>query len=440
MGLGVSGYWAARWLKTMGAKVIVSEERHRQALDPNQVRDLEAMGIGIEAGGHQEQTFVEADMVVLSPGVRQDSSVVRAARAKGVFVTGELELASRFIGAPIVAVTGTNGKSTVTAMIGQVLEKQGTKAFVGGNIGAPLSQYLAESRQADLVVAEVSSFQLETIDTFRPDVAVLLNISRDHLDRYKGFGDYVEAKLRIFQNQDDTSKAVVCDDDPILSALDLCGKTQVLRYGIEKRKDRDAYISGDRAVFRSLWQEGVCVEGYRLPGTHNLANLLAVGLVCACVGVEVNTFEQSLGEFRTLPHRMELVEEFGGISFYNDSKATNVDAAIRAIESIEEPIVLIAGGRHKGASYGPLARAAKGRVKAAVLIGEASQQMEEMLSKHVSCHQAESMEEAVRIAYKVASPGDVVLLSPACSSFDMFSNYEERGQSFKDAVRSIAHG
>jgi len=440
MGLGVSGYWAARWLSSMGANVTVSEAKDSQALDASAVRELQELGVKLETGGHRTETFLDADLVVISPGVPQDTDVLMRARQKGIQITGELELASRFIDAPIVAVTGTNGKSTVTSMIGQVLHKAGTKVFVGGNIGMPLSAYLVQQDRADVVVAEVSSFQLDTMDTFCPHVAVLLNIKRDHLDRYRGFGDYVESKLRIFQNQDKGDYAVICDDDPILSALDLSNKTQVLRYGINKKKDRDAHVSGNRAVFYNGWQHTISLKEYRLVGIHNLENFLAVGLVCACLGVSAAWLEEAIGEFRALPHRMEYVDKFNGIRFYNDSKATNIDAAIHAIESFDCPIILIAGGRHKGAAYGPLAKAVKGRVKAAVLIGEAAEQMEKTLGKKIPCYRAESMEMAVRTAYEKAIPGDIVLLSPACSSFDMFSNYEERGQSFKEAVRLVTHG
>ncbi len=440
MGLGVSGYWAARWLVSMGARVIISEAKEIGSLDSAWVKDLTARGVKIEAGGHRPETLLGARMIVMSPGIPQDMELVTAAKEKGIRVTGELELVSRFIEAPIVAVTGTNGKTTVTTMIGQVLNSSGKKAFIGGNIGKPLAAYLACGEPADVVVAEVSSFQLDTAEAFCPQVAVLLNIARDHLDRYRGFGQYIEAKLRLFQNQKKGHQAVLCDDDPIVSCIELGGGTQTYRYGIKKKKGRDAFISGKKAFFGRGVSQCVSLKDYKLVGRHNQENLLAVLLACSSFGVEAEKIKAVVPHFRPLPHRLEYVAVINGVRFYNDSKATNIEATIRAIESFDRPIVLIAGGRHKGAAYGPLAMAAKGRIKAAVLIGEAAPQLEKDLRQVTPCYRAEKMAEAVKKAYEKAAAGDVVVLSPACSSFDMFSNYEERGQSFKDAVRLIRNG
>ncbi len=440
MGLGVSGYWAAKWLNSSGADVIVSEAKSLDKLDPTWTKDLIEMGITLETGGHRPETLMAAEVILISPGIPHDMELLTVAKEKGILVTGELEFASRFIQTSIVAVTGTNGKSTVSSMIGQALDSANVKAFVGGNIGRPLSAYLAGDEQADVVVVEVSSFQLDTADTFCPQVAVLLNIARDHLDRYRGFGEYIQAKLRIFQNQDKTHQAVLCDDDAIVSCVELCSGTQVYRYGLKKKKGRDAYISGGNAVFHHGSNGAISLKEYKLVGTHNQENLLAVVLTCSCLGIEPQQISAAVPEFKPLPHRLEYVATVNGVMFYNDSKATNIDAAIRAVESFDCPIVLIAGGRHKGAPYGTLARVAKGRVKAVVLIGEAAQLMEEELGSVVPCCRAGGMEEAVSKAYEKAQPGDVVLLSPACSSFDMFSNYEERGETFKEAVRSISNG
>ncbi|RLB42520.1 MAG: UDP-N-acetylmuramoyl-L-alanine--D-glutamate ligase [Deltaproteobacteria bacterium] len=440
VGLGVSGYWAARWLASIGVRVTVSEAKHDRELDPAVLEPLLHMGVKVETGGHRKDTFERADAVVISPGVPHEMDVLDKARKKGVWVTGELELASRFIQAPIVAVTGTNGKSTVTSMIGQALKMGGLNTYVGGNIGTPLSALLAQGLNPDVVVAEVSSFQLDTIESFCPKVALVLNITRDHLDRYKGFGGYVESKLRIFQNQEEEDCAIICDDDPILSALELPRTRRLLRYGITKKRDRDAYVHQDSILVRNGKFHKFSTKHYRLPGIHNMQNLLAVGLTCTFLGVDPEIFQSAIRHFKPLPHRMEWVGETNGISFYNDSKATNVDAVVRAIEGFERPIILIAGGRHKGASYEPLAKVAKQHIKVAILIGEAAELIEEALGRVVPCYRVESMDKAVMEAYRKADPGDIVLLSPACSSFDMFLDYKDRGEKFKEAVRRITNG
>lgn len=440
VGLGASGYWAAKWLASVGARVTVSELRNAQGLDPKTLDELAGMGVRLETGGHKESTFGEADTIVVSPGVPQDIAALSKAREKGIWVTGELELASRFIEAPIVAVTGTNGKSTVTSMIGHALTRGGMKAYVGGNIGTPLSALLAQGLEPEVVVAEVSSFQLDTTETFCPRVAILLNITRDHLDRYRGFGEYVESKLRIFQNLGEGSCAIICDEDPILSALDLGSDRRVFRYGLGAKKDRHAYVQKGSMVVRNGKLREYSLRDYKLKGLHNTQNLLAVGLAYTFFGLEPDLFQTAIREFEPLAHRMEWVGQTNGITFYNDSKATNVDATVRAIEGLDRPIVLVAGGRHKGASYEPLAKAAKGRVKAVITVGEAAHLIEKALSGIIPCYRAESIDTAVREAYSRAAPGDIVLLSPACSSFDMFSNYKERGEKFKQAVRRIIHG
>lgn len=439
VGLGTSGYWTARYMAQKGAEVTVSDSRPLSELDARQISELKSAGVILETGEHGEETFSSADLVVVSPGVPLDMFPLTEAYKKRIPVVGELELASRFIHEPIIAVTGSNGKSTVTAFLGDMLKKAGLKVFVGGNIGTPLMAYAARMEKADYLVAEVSSFQLDTIETFRPYISIILNISPDHLDRYRDYSAYVASKLRIFENQSAGDYLILNDEDPVLSEISFSPQLHVLRYGREGNLRRNAHIQ--RKTISCGLKRGTearfSLDRFSLPGVHNQENLMAAILTGQVLGIQTHILQDAIDTFQGLPNRIEYVDTLHDISFYNDSKATNVDAAARAIGSFDGGLILIAGGRHKGADYAPLIEAGRGRLKGAVFLGEATSLLARAFEGVLPFSSAEDMKTAVQKAFDMASKGDTILLAPACSSFDMFSDYAQRGQAFKTAVRSL---
>jgi len=441
VGLGRSGMSVARWLAKEGGRVTLSEVKAETEIDKASVEDMRRLGITLETGGHREETFLSADLIILSPGVPLDMPLLRAAKEKGIPILGEMELAAQQVTAPIVAVTGTNGKSTATAFLGAMVEKAGLKGFVGGNIGTPLSDFVASREQTDVVVVEVSSFQLDTMENFSPSIALVLNVSPDHLDRYPSYEAYVQSKLRIFRNQGRGDVAIINDDDVVLSDFVPSGEALVLRYGVEKRKNRHAFIEGKRiiAALPGGGTQPFDLERCALPGRHNWENLMGAVLAGLALKVEPSVIQETMDGFRGLPHRLELVARIEGVDFYNDSKATNVEAAARSVASFDRPVVLIAGGRHKGADYAPLVKVAKGRVKKAVLLGESKHLLAQAFEKTIPFCMADTMAEAVPQAFAAARPEEVVLLAPACSSFDMFLDYAERGVAFREAVKGLGH-
>jgi UDP-N-acetylmuramoylalanine--D-glutamate ligase len=441
VGMGRSGLSVARWLAKEGARVTVSEAKAETALDRAMVADTRSRGIAVETGGHREESFLSADLIVPSPGVPLDTGPLQAAKKRGIPVLGEMALAAEQVDAPIVAVTGTNGKSTVTAFLGAMLKAGGRRVFVGGNIGTPLSEFVAEGQQADVLVLEVSSFQLDTMERFQPYIGLLLNISPDHLDRYPSYGAYVQSKMRIFKDQGPGQVAVLNDDDPELCDVLPLGKASVMRYGIDKRKNRQAFMAGEDiiAALPDRAAHAFSLRRCALPGRHNRENLMAAVLAGLALKVDAPIIQETMDGFQGLPHRLERVAGIRGVDFYNDSKATNVEAAARSVCSFDRPVVLIAGGRHKGADYAPLVRVAKGRVRKAVFLGESKHLLAEAFEKGIPFSLADTMGEAVVQAFADAGPQDVVLLAPACSSFDMFSDYAERGDAFREAVKGLGH-
>jgi len=442
VGLGISGLWTARWLAHQGAEVTVSEIRPEQELEKKALRELRDTGVSLETGGHREETFLGADLIIVSPGVPQDSTLFLAAMERGVPVMGELEFASRLIQTPVIAVTGTNGKSTVTEFLGLLLKNSGLECFVGGNIGTPLMAYAAGTQKADYAVVEVSSFQLDTIDAFCPFISVILNISPDHLDRYSSYEAYVQSKLRLFKNQEAGSFLILNDDDKRLSSINPASQVSVLRYGIEKRKGRHATLENRKAKasLNGMESKWFSLESFGLVGEHNLENLLGCVLVGLALGLNPRVIQETIEGFRGLPNRLERVGELDGVLFYNDSKATNVDAAVKAVQSFDQPLVIIAGGRDKGAEYSPLVRASRDRVRGGVFLGEAKGLLAKSFEGIIPYSMAGDMEEAISKAFSMAQRGDVVLLAPACSSFDMFSDYSHRGRVFRSAVEKFVHG
>ncbi|HOP47054.1 MAG TPA: UDP-N-acetylmuramoyl-L-alanine--D-glutamate ligase [Desulfobacteraceae bacterium] len=442
VGLGISGLWMARLLGKKGAEITVSELRPETDLDADLCREIRDLGANLETGGHNEDSFFKSQMIIISPGVPHDSEILLKAKKRNIPVIGELEFASRMIDTPIIAVTGTNGKSTVTAFLGNLLENAGLEVFVGGNIGTPLAAYAASEKKADYLVIEASSFQLDTIETFCPFVSVILNISPDHLDRYPSYEAYVQSKLKIFKNQVQGQYAIFNDEDENLHSQRLDSGVSVLLYGKEKSKGRHAFIENDRiiACIDEEKSESFSLRSFNLPGLHNLENLLAAVIVGQVLEIDISVIQKTINEFKGLQNRLEYVGEINGVMFYNDSKATNIDSAVRAISSFDHPLVLIAGGRHKGSDYDPLVEAANTNVKAAVLIGEAKELLAESFKGIIPCKTADDMFRAVSMAFSMAKPGDIVLLAPACSSFDMFSDYSQRGMVYRTAVERLSRG
>ena len=438
-GIGKSGISASLWLADKGADVTIADIKEEGDIDRDALNRLRESGVRLELGAHRKETFINSDLIVVSPGVPLDMSVLMAAREKGVPVIGEMELASRLFDTPIIAVTGTNGKTTAVSLLGEMIKKSGLKVFVGGNIGTPAMDYAAGERDGDYVLLEVSSFQLDTIEYFCPGVALLLNITPDHLERYPDFDAYVQSKLRLFKNQGKGSYAVLNDDDEALHRFNMSQGPSLLRYGITQDNERHAYMEGKRLIARLPEKKEISFDtgSFLLPGRHNIENLMGVVLCALVVGVDQEIIQGCISTFRGLPHRIEPVGNIKGIGFYDDSKATNVDAALRSIKSFERPIILIAGGRHKGGEYSPLVDAAREKVKTAILMGESRQLMADAFEGVIPCVFAEDMKDAVSRAFSLAAENDVVLLAPACSSFDMFSDYAHRGNVFKMEVEKL---
>jgi UDP-N-acetylmuramoylalanine--D-glutamate ligase len=441
VGLARSGLAAARFLVRRGAVVAATDRAPAEALAAA-AAELAALGVELHLGGHPAAAFEAAEAIVLSPGVPHELPVLARARARGVPVVGELELAGRFIREPIVAVSGTNGKTTVTEMIGRMLAASGRRVFVGGNIGTPLIGYADRPEPAEVVVAEVSSFQLDTIVRFRPDVAVLLNITDDHLDRYADFEAYVRSKMRLFENQTAADAAVLNGADPAIRPRAAAIRARRLFYNAAGDPEAAAELAGGalRVRLPSGAAHAFTLEGFRLKGPHNLENAAAAALAALAAGASPAGVQETLTTFAGLPHRLETVATVGGVAYVNDSKATNVDAVQRALECFERPVVLIMGGLDKGGDFTQLAAAVRARVKRLILIGAAAGKIGAALAGSAPAAAAASMAEAVRRAAESARPGEAVLLSPGCASFDMYANYAARGEDFRRAVAALEAG
>jgi len=442
VGLGQSGLAAAQWLVRQGSQVAVSEKRKKADFNKDVVADLLRSGVKLEFGGHKIKSFLVSDLIVVSPGISLDIKPLAQARDQGVPIIGEIELASRYLKTPCIAVTGTNGKSTVVNLIGEMLRRGGKRVFVGGNIGRPLTQYIAGEQDVDYVVLEISSFQLDTTRTFSPLMALILNISPDHLDRYADYTSYVRSKERVFANQGPEQILILNDDDPWLKKEQPQNGPTVYRYGLERKSERIAALENGGIAAKLPGEEIIKfhLEQFSLPGNHNRTNLMAAIIPCLILKIPPATIQEVIDHFQGLPHRIERVDTVQGISFYDDSKATNIDAAIKSITSFSKPVVLIAGGRDKGSDYQQFVEAVSEKVKRAVLLGEASNLLSEAFGNQISWNMANSMIDAVSLAFNQAQKGDVVLLAPACASFDMFKDFKHRGEVFKEAVRSLKNG
>ena len=442
VGLGKSGVASALFLKAKGARVTVSDSKPQDQLK-DQIPVLLDNGIAVETGGHGERTFRGQDLIVVSPGVPTDSPPLVQARALGENVIGEVELASQFFPGRIVAITGSNGKTTTTTLAGEIVAAAGYRAAVGGNIGTPAIS-LVEAATADTIaVLEVSSFQLETIQTFRPQIAVVLNVTPDHLDRHRTFAAYADAKARIFENQRAGDFTVLNADDRTCVELATRTRAQVYWFSRAAEVKQGAVAHDGRIFFRdaSGQKEIMLVSEIPLKGAHNVENVLAAVCVGALLGCAPDRIRTAVRNFKAVEHRLEHVATIGGVDYYNDSKATNVDATIKAIESFPANIHLILGGKDKGSDYAVLNDLLRSRVKRVYTIGAAAPKIESQIvsSKNggPEMDHAETLEAAIRHAAEVATPGDVVLLAPACASFDQFRNYEHRGKVFKQFVATL---
>ena len=438
VGLGKSGVASALFLKSRGAQVTVSDAKPSDQLQ-EEIPLLLDQGIAVETGGHGERTFRGQDLIVVSPGVPVDARPLVQARALGETVIGEIELASQFLSGTIVAITGSNGKTTTTTLAGEIVTAGGFRALVGGNIGTPAVSLVAEASVETVVVLEVSSFQLETIQAFRPKIAVILNITPDHLDRHRTFSAYVAAKARIFENQNLSDFSVLNADDPTSVELAQRTKGQVIWFSRKKEVSRGAFVRDGRVLFRDPEdeQEIMLVSEITLKGAHNVENVLAgvcVGRLLDCPAARIR---EVVRNFKAVEHRIEYVAKVRGVEYYNDSKATNVDATIKALESFPSNIHLILGGKDKDSDYRQLNHLLRERVKQVYTIGAAADKIESQIREAAKIVHAETLEKAVKQAAAAAQSGDVVLLAPACASFDQFRNYQHRGQVFKDTVRSL---
>ena len=451
VGAGKSGVAAARLLVALGAKVALVD--HKPETEWGTVRsDVHAWGVHPFGGERVEQGLKAVDLVIVSPGVPPALEAFDAVRRRGVPIIGEVELASWFFSVPIIGVTGTNGKSTVVSLIGKLLQECGSNPFVGGNLGTPLTEAaLAVHRCAGVgsaqpapfheIVAELSSFQLETIDRFHPHVAVLLNITPDHLDRHPSFAEYARAKANIFRNQTAGDFAVLnADEAPVRHVRDsLHG--QRIEFSVLKEVPNGVWVDGETIVTR--WNgerdELMPVRDIPLPGNHNVSNVLAALAVGMVRGCSRDGMRRAVRSFQGLPHVCEVVRERRGVTFLNDSKGTNVDATLKAIASLRQPFVIILGGKEKGTSeFGRLKNALKRGVRHCIVLGESAETIARAIEGVSSIHRVSSLAEGVTLAANLAVPGDAVLLSPACASFDMFRDYRDRGQQFRDLVNALA--
>jgi UDP-N-acetylmuramoylalanine--D-glutamate ligase len=430
VGMGASGVAAARFASARGAQLLMTDKRvdlDRAALPQGDVRL-----------GTEDAAWLDGiDLVVTSPGVPRDAPLLAGAVSRGIPVIGEIELASRFISAPVAAVTGTNGKSTVTVMLGEMLKAAGRRVFVGGNLGTPL--VLAADGEYDAIVAEISSFQLEWIETFKPRVGVHLNLTDDHFDRYGGLEEYGRAKARMFENQDRDDWAVLNRDVPNVWKLAREVRSRVMSFGLGAEPAVPAIWRCDGALgFDTGERRGrIGMAGFALMGRHNLVNAMAAAAAALAMGAAESAIERALAGFRPLAHRIECVRDQGGISWIDDSKGTNVGAVVEAIEAVPSPVILIAGGVDKGGDYAPLVEPLRRKVRRAILIGAARDKMCAALRGATDIELVATLAEAVERAARIARRGDTILLSPACSSFDQFRDYAERGNVFKELVRAL---
>ena len=432
VGAGKSGKALCRFFATRQARVILSD--NAEIIDR---AGIETLPIEFDLGGHDTDLFCKSDLIVLSPGVPESIDAVQAAKQKGVPVIGEVEVAIRELVVPMIGITGTNGKSTVTTLTGEIFQAAGKKTYIGGNIGEPMTDAV-EVGAWDWVVIELSSFQLESMQSFKPRYSMLLNISPDHLDRYPDMAAYISAKKRLLMNQDETDFTIVNIDDPEVMKVAESGRGRLVPFSCQQRLDEGMSYQGGEITWRWQGEEiQFSVEELRIKGLHNVANVMAAMIPALIEGVDAQKVWRAVCDFTGLPHRMNLVRMLDGVAWYDDSKGTNVGSVVMSLTGLDKPVTLIAGGKDKGGDFGLLRTAVAEKVTTLILIGEAAVRIEKEIGPVTEIIQAETLADAVNKARRATPPGGTVLLSPGCSSFDMFSSYIDRGEQFSRLVRQL---
>jgi UDP-N-acetylmuramoylalanine--D-glutamate ligase len=437
VGLARTGLAASLFCAARGAHVTATDSRTEGEIG-EPIAKLKSAGVMLELGGHRQTTYLEQDLIVPSPGVPADDLRLKAARAAEVTIWSEIELAYRFMKGRLIGITGSNGKTTTTSLVAHILKKAGVQTILAGNIGTPLIACAGEMNENSWTVAELSSFQLELIDTFRPDIGVLLNLTPDHLDRHHTMEAYAAAKARLFENQTSADAAILNADDPA-TVQHAPSAPHLFWFGRKKEVQQGAHVRGNKIIFRSNENEEelLRLEDIHLVGAHNLENVLAAAAAARLAGASAAQIAAGVRSFPGVEHRIEFVAEIGGVRYYNDSKATNVDATLKALEAFPGRILVILGGKDKDSDYAVLRAPLREKAILALLIGAAADKIEQQISGSVAIERSETIERAVETAAHAAQPGDIVLLAPACASFDQFQNYEHRGRVFKELVHQL---
>lgn len=437
IGMGKTGVAVAGFLGKRGAKVLVTDEKSSDQWSEGFKKIAEAKWL--EIGNYDKNILEEASMVIPSPGVPPHNKLLVNALRKNIPVISEIELAYRFIKTPIIAVTGTNGKTTVTTLLGDILKSSGKKTFVGGNIGNPLIEYVDSSQKAEFVVAEISSFQLQWIEQFRPFIAVLLNITSDHADYHGSFEEYRRVKAGIFSNQTKDDFAILNASDPVQKGMSGGIRSKVFRFSSGKAVQKGIFLKNNNMILKmpEMKDEQYSLGIISVPGLHNVENVMAAILAARFCGCSKKKIVEAVAAFHGLPHRIEFAGEKNSIRFYDDSKGTNVGSVLKALETFDQPVILLLGGRDKEGDFKALKPMLSRKAKKAILFGEARNRIASLIGGSVPVFKKTGLREAVQIAYKNAQPGDVILLSPGCASFDEFANYKERGNFFKEVVRNL---
>jgi UDP-N-acetylmuramoylalanine--D-glutamate ligase len=437
VGLARTGVATALFCAARGAIVTATDTRTENEIG-EAIAPLRAAGVSLELGGHRENSFVEQDLIIASPGVPADAPLLQSARAQGVTIWSEVELADRFLDGRLIGITGSNGKTTTASLIEHILKNAGFSTILAGNIGTPLISRVEQTSDNTITVVELSSFQLELIETFRPNISVFLNLTADHLDRHHTLEAYGRAKARIFENQTAADSAVLNADDPATTPL-APAKPHVYWFSRKQRVAQGAFVRENEIVFRHNSEEEAVLNLQDLPlaGAHNVENVLAAVAATRLAGAEPAAIAKGVRSFAGVEHRLEFVAEIGGVRYYNDSKATNVDATLKALDAFPGRILIVLGGKDKGSDYTLLRRPLREKAILALLIGAAAEKIEKQIVGSVAIERAGTIERAVEVASHAAHPGDVVLLAPACASFDQFQNYEYRGRTFKELVHQL---
>jgi UDP-N-acetylmuramoylalanine--D-glutamate ligase len=437
VGLARTGVATSLFCAVRGAIVTATDTRTENAIG-EALPQLRAAGVHLELGGHSKEIFLKQDLIIPSPGVPADAPLLQTARLNGITSWSEIELAGRFLKGRLIGITGSNGKTTTTSLIEHILRSAGVPTILAGNIGTPLISIVEQTNDRTIAVAELSSFQLELIETFRPNISVFLNLTPDHLDRHHTFEAYGAAKTRIFENQTEADSAVLNADDPA-TTKHAPAKPQVFWFSRKQRVAQGAFVREAEIIFRSDGKEETVLKIQDIPlaGAHNVENVLAAVAATRLSGAEAAAIAKGVRSFSGVEHRLEFVAEIGGVRYYNDSKATNVDAALKALDAFPGRILVILGGKDKGSDYTLLQAPLREKAILALLIGAAADKIEKQIAGSVAIERVGTIERAVEIASHAARPGDIVLLAPACASFDQFENYEHRGRVFKDLVHQL---